>query len=336
MVKLADVAALAGVSAAAASRVLSGDVTVRVSDATRARVIEAARQLDYVPNHAARSLRTSRSGALALVVPDATSAVFAELASGAEEAAAERGMVIVLGRAESLEANRDWLRRMVGQSRVDGVILQLADSGGPTDLEELTRSGAPVVVINSVDDGPFSTIVLDDAAAIQVAVDHLRALGHARIGLIGGLPANATARRREAAFRASLVAAGLAPDDRWITDLGFTGADGRLAVDRLARRGPLPTGLVVANLNAALGALAELHARHARVPDDVSIVALHDVWYADSTWPPITTVRMPLRRLGSVAVTRAVDTGPATHTMVADPAPALIVRSSTTGPRAGD
>ncbi len=92
MVKLTDVAALAGVSPAAASRVLSGDKSVRVSDATRERVIEAAQHLDYVPNHAGRSLRTSRNSTIALVVPDVTSAVLAELANGAEQEAAARGL----------------------------------------------------------------------------------------------------------------------------------------------------------------------------------------------------------------------------------------------------
>jgi LacI family transcriptional regulator len=91
---------------------------------------------------------------------------------------------------------------------------------------------------------------------------------------------------------------------------------------------------VVANLNAALGALAAIHARGLRVPSDVSIVALHDVWYADATWPPITTVRMPLRELGAAAVARVVDDSHTlTHTTVESPAPVLIVRQSTASPQ---
>ncbi|MEP6480039.1 MAG: substrate-binding domain-containing protein, partial [Rhodoglobus sp.] len=87
--------------------------------------------------------------------------------------------------------------------------------------------------------------------------------------------------------------------------------------------------LVVANLNAALGVLAEIHERGLRVPHDVSIVAMHDVWYADATWPPITTVRMPLRELGAAAVSRLLDGEEAvTHVVVAEPATELRARAS--------
>jgi LacI family transcriptional regulator len=333
MVKLTEVAALAGVSASAASRVLSGDLTIRVSDATRARVLDAARQLDYVPNHAGRSLRTSRTSTIALVVPDVTSAVFAELANGADDEAAARGLAIVLGRAERLHADRDWLRRMLGESRIDGVILQLPDGTDPRDLAATVGRGTPIVIINSSDDGPLSTIVLDDAAGIRVAVEHLRGLGHERLGLVGGAPSAATASRREAGFRSAMGAAGLPVREEWITRLGYAGADGRAAIELLESRGPLPTGLVVANLNAALGVLAAIHARDLRVPSDVSIVAMHDVWYADATWPPITTVRMPLRELGTAAVARVVDRGrDVTHTTIREPEPVLVVRQSTAAP----
>jgi len=334
MVKLAEVAALAGVSTSAASRVLSGDLTIRVSDATRARVIAAARQLDYVPHHAGRSLRTSRTSTIALVVPDVTSAVFAELAKGADEEAAARGLAIVLGRAERVHEDRDWLRRMLGESRIDGVILQLPDGTEPGELAAMVRRETPMVVINSQDDGPLSTIVLDDQAGIRAAVEHLRGLGHEQLGLVGGVAGATTAARREAGFRSAVEAAGLPVREEWITRLGYTGADGRAAIELLEQRGPLPTGLVVANLNAALGVLAAIHARDLRVPNDVSIVAMHDVWYADATWPPITTVRMPLRELGAAAVARVADRGRAvTHSTISEPAPVLMVRQSTAAPR---
>ena len=334
MVKLSDVAALAGVSPAAVSRVLSGDTTLRVSEGTRQRVVAAARELDYVPNHAARSLRTSRTSTIALVVPDVTSAVFAELARGAEDEAASRGLAIVLGRAERLQDDSQWLRRLIGEGRIDGVILQLPDGTPPADLESFVGQGTSIVVINSVDDGPLSTIVLDDAAGIRLAVDHLRQLGHTEVGFVGGLPGSATGARREAAFQSAMAGAGLEPP-AWITRLGFAGAEGRAAAVQLLESPALPTALVVANLNAALGVLAEIHARDLRVPVDMSIAAMHDVWYADATWPPITTVRMPLSELGAAAVARLSDSASGvTHTLVASPAPELVVRRSTAAPRA--
>ncbi|CAN5323100.1 LacI family DNA-binding transcriptional regulator [soil metagenome] len=335
MVKLSDVAARAGVSPAAASRVLSGDSTVRVSEATRQRVITAARELDYVPNHAARSLRTARTSTLALVVPDVTSAVFAELAGGAEAEAASRGLAIVLGRSERLRDDGDWLRRLVGEGRIDGVILQLPDGTPPADLQSLVVQDTPIVVINSVDDGPVNTIVLDDAAGIRLAVDHLRSLGHRDIGFVGGLPGSSTGARREEAYRSAMDEAGLPVSTEWMTALGYAGDEGRAAAAELLEQASAPTALVVANLNAALGVLAEIHARDLRVPADISIVAMHDVWYADATWPPITTVRMPLRELGAAAVAAlADDTAGLLHEVIVSPAPQLVVRQSTAAPRA--
>ncbi len=332
MVKLSDVAARAGVSPAAVSRVLSGDATVRVSAETRERVLAAARELEYVPNHAARALRTARTSTVALVVPDVTSAVFAELARGAEQEASDRGLAIVLGRAERLEEDSEWIRRLVGEGRIDGVILQLPDGAPPADLSVLVAQGTPAVVINSVTDGPASTLVLDDAAGAGLAVDHLVALGHRRVGFVGGLPGSATGARREQGYRRAMAAHGLAVDETAMTRLGYTGADGREAVAALTARGPLPGALVVANLNAALGVLAEIHARGLRVPTDVSIVAIHDVWYADATWPPITTVRMPLRELGARAVALLDGSaGDPVHEVVAT-APVLVPRASTAPP----
>ena len=333
MVKIGDVAALAGVSTSAVSRVLSGDGTLRVSPATRERVLAAAHDLAYVPNHAGRSLRTSRSRTIALVVPDVTSAIFAELANGAEREAASRGLAIVLARAERLTDGSDWVRQMVGEARIDGVVLQLPDRPSAIDLDALAMMGTPIVVINSIDHGRLSTVVLQDAAGIRAAVEHLVAIGHAEIGFVGGHQHSATGRRREAGFRAAMKDAGLTVQEHWVTALGYSGTEGREAMDALAGQRRLPTALVVANLNAALGVLAVIHSLELRVPTDMSIVALHDVWYADATWPPITTVQMPLSELGAAAVARLMDGGAdTTHQTVAAPEPLLVMRQSTGSP----
>jgi LacI family transcriptional regulator len=330
VVKISDVAARAGVSPGAVSRVLTGDPTLRVTDETRQRVLVAARELFYVPNHSARSLRTSRTRTIALVVPDVTSAVFAELARGAEHEAALRGLAIVLGRAEQLQDDSEWLRRLVAEARIDGVILQLPDGTPASNLDYLASQNTPTILINSMNDSPISTIVLDDAAGIRVAVDHLVSLGHRDIGFVGSIPGSATGQRREAGYRAALAERGLPINAEWMTDLGYSGENGRAAVSELMARGPLPTALVVANLNAALGVLAEFHQRGLRVPADISIVAIHDVWYADSIWPPVTTVRMPLSALGAAAVSRLVGgVEDVSHTVISSPEPELVVRQST-------
>jgi LacI family transcriptional regulator len=331
-----DVAALSGVSVGAVSRVLSRDPTLRVSDETRQRVIDAAASLHYVPSYAARALRTAKSSSLALLLPQVTSAVPAELVRGAEAAAAERGVNLVLARATRILDDATWLRGVVASGRVDGLILQPPDGVRPEDILSMIGEPVPVVLINSTDTGPISTIVLDDAKSMRPAVSHLHELGHRSIGYIGGLPGSGPGGRRLQGFLSAAADLGLTVPPDSVLELGFTGPDGRRAARLLVERGDMPTALVVANVDAALGALAELHAHGLRVPDDVSIVALHDVWYADAIWPPITTVKAPLNELGAAAVALLIDSQPSDHVVhrvVADPPPQLTIRQSTAPPK---
>ena len=338
MAGIRDVAALAGVSVATVSRVLTSDARFRVRAETRERVLVAARELDYVPSHAGRSLRTARSSAIAVAVPDVTSAVFAELTAGADEAATAHGLTLVLAKAEQLAAESDGVTRLWGKGRVDGIILQIPDGAPPGLVDSLAAQEIPIVLINSLSDGPLDTIVLDDDAGISLAVEHLVSLGHRSVGFIGGLPASATGMRRRAGFIRALREHGLpVPGESapagWLTDHGYGGPDGRTAAAGLLASPSLPTAIVVANLNAALGVLAEIHRSPLRVPDDISLVALHDVWYADALWPPLTTVRMPLRELGASAVGMLLQhrRGEPVHRVV-DAPPLLVVRESTSRP----
>lgn len=334
MAKIGEVAALAAVSAATVSRVLSGDPTMRVSGETRKRVMEAARALNYVPSHAGRSLRTAKARAVGLVVPDVTSAVFAELAAGAAQVAADRGLTLVLAGAEQLASDPDWVARALGEGRVDGLVVQLPDDAAQRVVDDLVPHARQIVLINSIDNGVIDTVVLDDRAGVVAAVDHLVALGHRDLGFVGGVEGSATGERRRRAFVARVQEHGLpvpgsdAPAP-WITALGYTGPEGREAAVRLLSGERRPSAVVVANLNAALGVLAEIHQAGLRVPADISLVALHDVWYADALWPPLTTVRMPLRALGAAAVELLLDgdRSTPTHRVIEDP-PVVLVRES--------
>jgi LacI family transcriptional regulator len=260
----------------------------------------------------------------------------AELVRGAEAAAAERGVNLVLARATRILDDATWLRGVVASGRVDGLILQPPDGVRPEDILSMIGEPVPVVLINSTDTGPISTIVLDDAKSMRPAVSHLYELGHRSIGYIGGLPGSGPGGRRLQGFLSAAADLGLTVPPDSVLELGFTGPDGRRAARLLVEQGDMPTALVVANVDAALGALAELHAHGFRVPDDVSIVALHDVWYADAIWPPITTVKAPLNELGAAAVALLIDSQPSDHVVhrvVADPPPQLTIRQSTAPPK---
>ncbi|MFJ4223489.1 LacI family DNA-binding transcriptional regulator [Microbacterium sp. NPDC089695] len=337
MANLSDVAALAGVSVSVVSRVLADAPGARVSDATRERIREAARTLDYQPNFAARALRSSRSHIIALIVPDVTNAIFAELMEGVEETALERDYTVVLGRAEDMQPGGPALRRLVGERRVDGMLVQLRDEPTAEEVGSLADPSTPAVFINSLAPAGIGSVVLPDVEGAMIATRHLIDLGHTRIGMIGGKSDNYTAQRRSAGFRDACATAGIDVPLSRVAHVGYSAEDGRRGLRQLLSAAEAPTAIFVANVNAALGALLEARRLGVTVPKDLSIVAMHDVWMSEYSWPPLSTVRMPLRQLGSDAVRellRRLDDSslPPAEVLVTDPAPQLIVRESTVAP----
>ena len=330
---LSDVAARAGVAISAASRVLSRAPATRVRPETRERIEGAARDLGYRPNFAGRALKLARSDVLAMIVPDLTNPLFSELLRGVDEAATEHDYLMLLGRSE--DVGGDMIGRLIGEGRVDGVLLQTGDDTRGEDVTELLRSDAPVIFINSVEAGHAGSVTLPNSAAAAAATRHLLELGHTKIGLVGGLPTVFTSDAREAGFREALTRAAVPVRKTWLTRLGYTAAQGRQALRKLWRLKRRPTGVVVANLNAAIGVLAEARALGISVPDDLSVVAVHDAWTADHTSPALTTVRMPMYDLGRAAVELLLDKlrgAEVANTMIEQPEPVLVFRASTAAP----
>jgi LacI family transcriptional regulator len=305
MARLADIAELAGVSVGLVSRVLNDDPATRATPETRERIVRLASELGYRPHYAGRALKFARTNTIALVVPDLTNVFFTELARGVEDESRRLGYTVLLGRSESL-TDRTQISRLLDEGRVDGFLLQGRDDETTQSLTRLIGR-APVVLINArIEDRPGS-VMIDDQAAGRTATEHLLERGHRKIGLINGLPTSLTARRREEGYKEALRASGISSRADRVTRLGYAVSSAAPALDRVMSRRDPPSALVVANVNAALGVLT--HARHLgyRVPDDLSVIAIHDAWTADHTWPPLTTVRMPLYDLGIRAVAALKD-----------------------------
>lgn len=332
---LADVAREAGVSVSVASRVLTGDPSLRAREETRLRVRTAAATLAYTPNHSARALRLARSGTIGLLVPDLSSAIAAGIVSGVEAATVRSGLQVLLGRAEWLGEDGAFVGRLLDEGRIDGLLLQLPDRASSELAEALLGLSAPVVCLNRRVSVPGS-VVLDDEAAGRVATAHLADLGHTDIGFLGGVPQSWTSPARRRGVEAELVRRGLAVRPEWFTAAGYSTQDGRTGVRELLSRRERPTGVVVANVNAALGALAAARESGFDLPRDLSLVAVHDSDVAELLTPPLTTVRMPLEELGATGLRRLaerMDGQPAVDATVVDPPPQLLVRGSTAPPR---
>lgn len=330
-VTISDVARRAQVTPAVVSRVLNRDGTLRIREETRQRVVQAARALNYTPNGLARALRLSTSGALGLIVHDLGNPLHAETVRGAQSSSTSYGYVLLLADAQELSVNKAAYGELLASRRIDGALLHL--SGQPVDepLRNLTDSQLPTVVINSQIRAAAGSVILQDEEAAVVATEHLLELGHTRIGFLRALSRSPQGARRLRGVERALERAGLKLPDRWAPEAGFDEVGGKLAMKRLLAETTRPTAVVVANVMAGIGALEGAREGDARVPEDISIVAIHDTWMANHTAPPLTTVKLPLYQLGAVAVDLLMDVlekEKRRDVIVGDTPPQLIHRAS--------
>ncbi|KAF2414936.1 hypothetical protein B1729_02425 [Microbacterium sp. B35-04] len=344
MVTLRDVAGHARVSVSVVSRVLNSDPSVRIRPETRQRILDSAQLLRYAPNSAGRSLRRSRTHMLAFVVPDVTNATFTDLVNGVESRALDHDYSVVLASSPRMQPGSDGFARLLNERLVDGVLLQKGDEA-PLDLVARALSHPErTVLINSGPVDGVTTVAIDDVAAGALAARHLLELGHTRIGYVGGVPTSDTSDRRRTGIEHALAAVGLSLAPLHTTALGYTYRSAGDAARLLLGRQPAPTAVVVGNVNAGIGVLTEAAQMGMRVPEDLSVVAIHDIWPAITCAPALTTVRLPMANLGAAAVDlllaglEAAGAGgsPARPTsgVVDDPAPELVLRASTAPPAA--
>jgi DNA-binding LacI/PurR family transcriptional regulator len=323
---LADVARVARVDPSVVSRVVNGDDRLVIKAETRDRVTEAIRTLGYHPNAAARSLRTAQSGTLGLLIPDFANPIYAEIIKGAEQAAIERGALLLTGTAAEERPER--YVEMLASGRVESLLLA-SDRLARSTVEAMVGTGRRVVSVNQRVRGIHRCVLADDERACRIAIRHLVQLGHQRIAHIRGPLGSDTARRRLSGYLKALRAMGLERDDDLVVGNGYTpeaGGDGMRHLMALPDR---PTAVLIANVAAAIGALSTAQRIGARVPTDISVVAIHDIALAGNLTPALTTVRMPLAELGREGVLALFVDGPASGRMVVREPTELIVREST-------
>lgn len=317
---LADVARLAGVHPATVSRVLSRPELV--APATRALVEQAVRELDFVPNRLARGLARGRSGAIGILVPDVANPYFAAIVQAAQNEAARHDLVVVLADTRHDAAEEERAVTAL-RAHVDGLVIC-----SPVQLRHHTGS-LPLVYLNRRTPG-VSSVTVDQGRIVELALRHLRELGHRSVAVLNGPDTYwSSARRAEALAAVGRSRHGLRPTV--IADQEPTFAGGWKAAPAVFDAGV--TAVVAFNDLMALGVMAAASAVGLAVPEALSVVGSDDVDAASMSWPPLTTVAGPLPELGRAAVTTllAEAGGRARRShMVLEPA--LVVRSSTARP----
>jgi LacI family transcriptional regulator, galactose operon repressor len=310
LASITEVARLAGVSAATASRVVSLS-DYPVSAATRERVLEAARTLDYVPNALARGLLKSRVPVVGVIVHDITDPYFAEVVRGVEDGASSAGYLVITCSSErDPERERSYVRLL---RSIQAAAVVFAGSGldDPVLNEEMDRhlaamraDGAAVVHLSPHALGE-PEVSVDNAAGIAAMVAALVGLGHRRIGFLAGPTSLYVARRRLDGYRRGLADAAIEFDERLVVHTSFDHAGGTLGAETLLA-GPSPvTAICCANDLLALGALQRLGEMGIDVPRQVSVAGFDDISVAAMTAPSLSTVRLPLRRMGRLGFEHA-------------------------------
>jgi LacI family transcriptional regulator len=301
-VTIRDVAQLAEVHPGTVSRALNEATRELVNPETAERVLRAADELGYRPNRIARGLKTSRSHTIGVLIPDITNPLFPPILRGIEDRLDAAGYTsLIVNTDNDPERERVYLEAMRGR-QVDGFISATARLDREL-MAELAGGGTPLVLVNrSLEGGSVPTVTVDDRRGIGLAVEHVVALGHERIGHVAGPQHLSTGHRRHLGFVEAMRAAGLrAPAKRIRFTAYFTEDEGARAAGELLDGAAELTAIVAANDLLAIGCYDALESRGLRCPDDVSIVGFNDSPFVDRLRPPLTSVRVPHREIGQVA-----------------------------------
>lgn len=330
---LVDVARLAGVHTATASRALNPSTRGQVSESTATRVVQAAKALNYHPNRMARGLRTNRTFTVGVLIPDIANPLFPPIVRGIEDTLARAGYTALLANSDNdPETERLHVETMVAR-QVDGLIMATARRNDPL-VEHVTASGVPVVLVNRrSEDDRIPSVVPDDEKGISLAVRHLASLGHTRIAHVAGPLHVSTGQARHRAFLESMRREALEPDDDLIAFANwFTVEEGARAFRALLRTSKRFTAIVTANDLIAIGCYDVMAERGLRCPEDLSITGYNDIPLLDKLRPPLTTVRFAHYELGATAAQLLLEptegTGTSARTILVEPT--LVVRGSTT------
>jgi LacI family transcriptional regulator len=293
MTTIQQLAAQSGVSVATVSRALNG--SPEVSEATRLRILELARELDYTPSAAARTLVSRRSHVVGVVLetgpghPDLLHPFFQEVLVGLKHGAGRLGYDLLLFASEEpgngFGGTHSYLRR-AGHHGVDGAIIMGFDGRDP-EIEKLASSQLPCIAV--------------DADLAGLAVRHLCELGHERIATITGALATPPGVDRLEGYRDELVALGLERREEYVVEGDFYDESGYRGTRALLELDEPPTAIFAASDLMAAGALRAANELSVRVPEDVAVVGFDDIGLASLIQPQLTTVRQDMHALGEAA-----------------------------------
>ncbi|WP_020649133.1 LacI family DNA-binding transcriptional regulator [Solimonas variicoloris] len=305
-VTIREVAARAGVSPMTVSRVINHGANV--TDATRAAVTAAIRELRYAPNPAARRLAGAQAHRIGLLYSNPSSAFLSEFLLGALDASSRGGCQIVVEKCgTTAAAERAAVQKLLNDG-IRGVILPPPLCEAAAVLDAIRAAGAIAVEVGAGHAGAsFPSVRMDNYKAAREMAAYLLGLGHRRIGFIRGHPNQSVSAQRLQGFVDALAAAGLDAAHAPVEAGLFSYRSGLAAAEKLLARRPRPTAIFAANDDMAAAALSVAHRMGLQVPAELSIAGFDDSPIAATVWPALTTVRQPIAAMARAAVELLVD-----------------------------
>jgi LacI family transcriptional regulator len=298
----ADVARLANVSQAMVSYVLNDNTTISIPGGTRQRILYAMETLGYLPNRTARSLRSSKTLTIAVIIPDITNPFYPAFERGIQDIADQHDYDVITYNTDGLAEKEQRVLQSLLDGRVDGVVTVLFHTSA-TALFQLLDHNILVVRLEATrkeaGERPLDNVYLDNIAAAQTAVEHLIQKGHRRIGMLAGH--EGPTFYRLIGYSLMLQNAGLPADEMLIQTGDFNEQGGYQAMRSLLSLECPPTAVFAANDLMAMGAYLAIKEASLKIPEDVAVIGFDNIPTAKLVSPPLTTIDQFQHRAGQRA-----------------------------------
>jgi LacI family transcriptional regulator len=300
-ITIKEVAKRAGVSIATVSRVMnnSGNVT----DRTREAIMQAAKDLQYVPNVSARNLSRSKTDTIGLLLPDLHGEFFSEVIRGVDQRAQLSHHHLIVSSSHNKKNEIEAALHLM-RGRVDGLIIMSPQIDAHTLHANIPRS-LPVVLLNCfVEGNAFDSINIDNFGGAYEMVRHLLRHNHRRIAIIKGNSSNYDADQRLYGYRKAMIESGIAGDDLIEVTGNFTEEEGYAAAQQIIAMEPRPTAIFASNDSMAIGAMSALREAGIKIPTDMAVAGFDDIPISKYIRPPLSSVHVSIAELGQHAMER--------------------------------
>jgi LacI family transcriptional regulator len=300
LVTMADVAARAGVATSTVSHVVNR--TRPVSAEVRRRVLEAIEETGYSPNRIARSLATSDTHLIGIVMSALTNRFFVAVVAAIDRAGRRHGYSSVLADSrDRVDGEQEAVNALLSR-RVDGIVLASVAGDRRPVLDRLLSEEVPTVLIDRFADDRFDQVGVENVESTASLVEHLAGLGHTRIGFVSGLKGLSTTEERVTGYRLGLERSDLDYDHHLVVSGRSAAAPAEHALASLLDRSDPPTAIVSGNNYMTIGVLEGLRKRGMSVPDDIALVAYDDLEFAEVFQPRLTVIAQPVLQIASTVV----------------------------------